>query len=70
MKEARLMQQIVSSKKYPNGIQVFRADAGKDGADFFRYEELIDMKINVFDVLNNPKIYQIDAGEHRIESSV
>jgi hypothetical protein len=64
------MEQIMSSKKYQNGIQVFWIIAGKDGEDFFTYEELIDMKINVLDVLKNPHLYRIDAGNHRIESSV
>jgi len=36
----------------------------------FSYEELIDIKINVLDVLNNPRLYQIDVSIHKIESSV
>jgi len=64
------MQKIVSSKKYQNGIQVFWAEEGKELTDFFPYEELIDMKINALDLLNNPAIYRIDAKKHKIESSV
>jgi len=64
------MQKIESSKKYPNGIQVFWTDEGKELTDFFPYEELIDMKINAFDLLKNPAIYRIDAKKHKIESSV
>jgi hypothetical protein len=64
------MQQIMSSKKYQNGVQVFWTAGGKDGEDFFSYDELIDMKVNVLDVLNNPHLYRIDIGNHRIQSSV
>jgi len=64
------MQQIAGTKKYHNGIQVFWIDGGKELSDFFPFEELIDMKINVFDLLENPNIYWIDGKNHRIESSV
>jgi hypothetical protein len=65
-----LMQQIASTKKYQNGIQVFWTNEGKELSDFFPFEELIEMKINALDILKNPKIYRIDAKNHRIESSV
>jgi len=64
------METISGSKKYQNGIQVFWKAGEKPGEDFFTYEELIDMKINALDVLNNPGLYRVDAGGHRIESSV
>ena len=64
------MQHITGTKKYQNGIQVFWTDAGKELSAFFPFEELIDMKINAFDLLENPKIYRIDEKNHRIESSV
>jgi len=64
------MQKIESSKKHQNGIQVFWTENGKELTDFFPYEELIDMKINALDLLNNPGIYRIDAKNHKIESSV
>jgi len=54
------MQQIAGTKKYQNGIRVFWTDGGKELSDFFPFEELIDMKINVFDLLENPDIYRID----------
>lgn len=64
------MQQITGTRKYQNGIQVFWTDAGKEFSGFFPFEELIDMKINAFDLLENSKIYRIDEKNHRIESSV
>jgi hypothetical protein len=64
------MEPITVTKKYQNGVEVFWTDAGKEVSDFFPYEELIEMKINAFDLLGNPKIYRIDVKNHRIESSV
>ena len=64
------MQKIESSKKYQNGLQVFWSGAEGDSNDFFTYDELIDQRINVLDLLNNPAIYRIDPDTHRIESSV
>ncbi len=64
------MQQIESSKKYQNGVQVFWSGAGNENNNFFTYDELIDQKINVLDLLNNPAIYLIDPDLHRIKSSV
>ena len=64
------MQKIASSKKYQNGIQVFWTEEGKDVEDFFRFEELIDMKINALHLLTNPGIYRVDRAKHTIESSV
>ena len=64
------MQQITASKKFQNGIQVFWTDKGTDLNDFFYYEDLIDQKINAFDLLNNPRIYQVNAASHKIESLV
>lgn len=64
------MQQIMRGKKYQNGIQVIWTIAGKESENFFSYGELIDMKINVLDVLNNPHLYRVDTGNHRIQSAV
>ncbi len=64
------MQQITGSKKFQNGIQVFWSDAGNDLQDFFSFEDLVDQKINALDLLNNPRIYRMNAAAHKIESSV
>ncbi|MGB9177125.1 MAG: SRPBCC domain-containing protein [Methanoregula sp.] len=63
------MQQITNSKKYQNGIQVFWSDEGKDKNDFFSYEDLVDQKINALDLLNNPRLYLMNASAHKIESA-
>lgn len=49
------MQQITGTRKYQNGIQVIWTDAGKENNDFFSYEDLVDQKVNVLDLLNNPR---------------
>ncbi|MGA2160639.1 MAG: SRPBCC domain-containing protein [Methanoregula sp.] len=64
------MQQITSSKKYQNGVQIFWTDAENDVTDFFSYEDLVDQKINVLDLLNNPRLYRVNTTSHKIESSV
>jgi hypothetical protein len=64
------MPPIQRSKKYQNGIRFFWTDTGTENGDFFSYEELIGMKINALDILNNPELYRIDAASHRIESPV
>ncbi|MFZ0005526.1 MAG: hypothetical protein WCC86_08840 [Methanoregula sp.] len=63
------MQQIESSKKYQNGIQVFWPSPENDGKDFFTFDELIEQRINALDLLNNPEIYLIDPDLHTIKSS-
>lgn len=60
------MRQITGSKKFPHGIQVFWTGEGTDGSDLFTYEELIDQKVNALDLLENPRIYQIDPVSHAI----
>ena len=64
------MQQIIRSKKFQNGVQIFWTDTGNDLNDFFSFEELIDQKINALDVLNNPRSYVLNKAAHRIESAV
>ena len=64
------MKKIEKSRKYQNGIQVFWTEEEKEFADFFPYEELIDMKINALDLLKNPGIYRVDEKNHKLESSV
>jgi uncharacterized protein YndB with AHSA1/START domain len=63
------MEQITSSKKYQNGIQVFWTDAGKKMNGFFSYEDLVDQRINALDLLNNPRLYLMNGPGHQIESA-
>jgi len=64
------VKKIIRCKKYETGIQVFIEDKGEGTSVFFSFPELIDLKINVFDLLQNPGIYRYDEDNRRIESSV
>jgi hypothetical protein len=63
------MQRIERSRKLQSGVQVIWTGDGIKVSDSILYEELIDMKVNAFDLLQNPVIYCIEAKEHRIVSS-
>lgn len=60
------MKDIVSSKKMENGIVVFWEEPEGNEYDSFNYSELIDMRINALDLLDNPRAYAIDVEGHRI----
>ena len=60
------MKEIVSSKKMENGIVVFWEEPEGNEYDSFNYSELIDMRINALDLLDDPKAYAIDVEGHRI----
>jgi hypothetical protein len=60
------MKDIVSSRKVENGIVVFWAEKDEKKFDSFNYSELIDMKINALDLLEQPRRYSIDVEGHRI----
>jgi hypothetical protein len=60
------MNDIVGSKKMENGIVVFWMEKGEKKYDSFNYAELIDMKINALDLLEQPKSYKVDVTGHKI----
>ncbi len=60
------MHDIISSKKMENGIVVFWDENGKKKDVSFNYEELIDMRINALDLLDQPKSYKVDKEAHKI----
>jgi uncharacterized protein YndB with AHSA1/START domain len=62
------MEQITRSKKYQNGVQVFWTEEGNEKKEFFSYDELVDQKVNALDLLNNPRLYLMNAPGHQIES--
>ena len=64
------MHDIISSKKMENGIVVFWEEKGEKKYESFNYQELIDMKINASDLLNQPKLYKVDKSAHAIVSKV
>jgi hypothetical protein len=60
------MQTVVSSKKMENGVVVFLEADGKLKSEAFNYEELVDMKINALDLLDNPNAYKVDKEAHKL----
>ncbi|HOP67770.1 MAG TPA: hypothetical protein PLM96_08915 [Methanoregulaceae archaeon] len=60
------MKDIVSSKKMENGIAVFWEEGEGNKYDSFNYSELIDMRINALDLLDDPTAYAVDVEGHRI----
>jgi hypothetical protein len=64
------MFDIISGKKMENGIVVFWLEDESKKYDSFTYQELIDLKVNAFDLLNNPQNYGIDTSTRTIKSKV
>ena len=60
------MKEIVASKKSGPGIDVYWDDAGKRKHESFTYEDLINMRINALDLLDNPTFYKIDEQQHTV----
>jgi len=60
------MKDIVTSRKMENGVAVYYMDGQEKKNESFNYSELIDLKINALDLLEDPKAYQVDLEKHRI----
>jgi hypothetical protein len=64
-----IMEQIRGSAKRETGIEISWAEQGKEQTTFFSYQEIIDMKINAVDLLENPRFYLIDSKANRIHAT-
>ena len=64
------MKEILSGLKREDGIHVMWQSGTESKTLFFSYSELIDMKINALDLLDNPKNYALDVDGRRIISKV
>jgi hypothetical protein len=62
----RIMEQISGSRKRTEGIEVYWLEKDEEKQVFFSYQELIDMKINALDLLENPRFYLMDTKNVRI----
>lgn len=65
----RIMEQIRGSRKLEDGIEVSWTEGREEKKVFFSYQEIIDMKINAFDLLENPRFYLMDARNVRIHAT-
>ena len=61
------MEEITTAKKMENGIALYYGALGGREFESFNYSELIDMKINALDLLNNPKDYILDKETHQVK---
>jgi len=62
----RIMEQISGSRKRTEGIEVYWLEKDEEKQVFFSYQEIIDMKINAMDLLENPRFYLMDTKNVRI----
>lgn len=60
------MKEIVASRRMENGIAVFYDEREVKKYESFNFSELIDLKINALDLLENPGGYQVDPSTHRL----
>lgn len=60
------MKDIVTSRKMENGVAVYYLEGNERKQESFNYSELIDLKINALDLLEDPKAYQVDLEKHRV----
>lgn len=67
------MEQIIDAKKSFNGILVTYVtdeEIGNAGEELFSYENLIDMRINVLELLDYPIYFSFDRNGPRIVKTV
>jgi hypothetical protein len=60
------MKDIVATRRMENGIACYYGESGLEEMESYTYSELIDMKINALDLLEDPKNYGIDEKTRNI----
>jgi hypothetical protein len=60
------MKDILTTRKMENGVACYYGTTGKEEFESFTYSELIDMKINALDLLQDPKNYAVDTANHKV----
>ena len=58
------MKEIVTTRKMENGVAVYYLEGKEQKYESFNYSELIDLKVNALDLLENPKTYRVDPDKH------
>ena len=61
-----MREKILKSDRRGTGVNVVWEAGGDEREAFFSFEELIDLKVNALDLLNNPGNYAIDEGARKI----
>ncbi|WFN35893.1 hypothetical protein L1994_06920 [Methanomicrobium antiquum] len=60
------MEEIISVKKSPTGLQVSYILGNDVSSELFSYESLIEMKVNIADLMANPCHYAVDLSGPKI----
>ncbi|MBP2132183.1 hypothetical protein J2128_000104 [Methanomicrobium sp. W14] len=60
------MEKIIGVQKSFNGLQVSYMAGDQIISELFSYENLIEMKINVSDLVGNPSYYALDKNGPKI----
>lgn len=60
------MHDIVTTRKMENGVACYYGESGKEKFESFTYRELIDIKINALDLLDDPRNYAVDTEKHTL----
>lgn len=60
------MEEITAAKKMENGVALYYGGLAAREFVSFNYSELIDLKINALDLLDNPSDYRLDKEKRQI----
>lgn len=59
-------EQVKGSRKTDTGIEISWMEDGSNRKQFYSYEEIIDMKVNAIDLIENPRFYLVDTRNKRL----
>lgn len=60
------MEKISMTKKMENGVAVYYGGVAERKFESFNFSELIDLRINVLDLLENPQGYLLDTQKRQL----
>ena len=60
------MEKIVMAKKMENGVALYYGPVASRAFESFNYSELIDLRINALDLLENPQGYLFDKETRKV----
>jgi hypothetical protein len=63
------MENIFNCKKTETGVGLVWMEGDLEKKEFFSFPQLLEMRIKVPDLVENPHLYRIDLQEHKIYQS-
>ena len=60
------MEKVSRCKKTDTGVKLIRMEGKRECEEFFSFQELGEMRINVQDLTEHPDLFRIDLQEHKI----